>query len=377
MLKKFAEDLKSYREKKGKTLFDIAHETRIHISNLEKMENGDFNFLPQPYVRAFLKQYIKCLRLNEAEMLYNFDLAKSGKYQSLQIEEKPEITKSSETAIDKSLTKETFEKKPLIEKEPSIEKHPKKESQDFGNFFEEKKSEKSSEEKTHIESKEPIKYSSSKKIEMDSSSPVNDYSGNIALPGKGSSRISPSFFKTIGIVLVVLLLVVAVYLLVTQVFLNDSGKSKLEIVRQNFDDVVKESEKKILGKRSDEEIADSLNKARLFADSIKRIQNDSITLDVVGLDKGVIYVTTDTLLANNFDKEIYGKDYKGTWKAKKCFYITSGNTDSFEIYLNGKKLEFNDKKIKLQKITKEGISTEVIKIKKPKPVVKDSSDANR
>ncbi len=376
MLKKFGEDLKNYREKKGKTLFDIAHETRIHISNLEKMENGDFNFLPQPYVRAFLKQYIKSLRLNEAEMLYNFDLPKSGKYQSLQVEDKSEITQSSEIAIDKSLTKETIEKEHVVEKEPAIKKHETEELQNFGNIFEEKKYKNPTEGKKYDESKEPIKYSSSKKVEMDSSSPVNDYSGNIALPGKGQPRISPSFFKTIGIVLVVLLLVVAVYLLVTQVFLTDSGKSKLEIVRQNFDDVVKESEKKILGKRSDEEIADSLNKARLFADSIKRNQNDSITLNVVGLDKGVIYVTTDTLLDKNIDKETYGKEYKGTWKAKKCFYITSVNTDSFEAYLNGKKLEFNDKKIKLLKITREGISKEVIKIKKPKPVVKDSSEVN-
>ena len=370
MLKKFAEDLKSYREKKGKTLFDIAHETRIHISNLEKMESGDFSFLPQPYIRAFLKQYIKCLRLNEAEMLYNFDLAKSGKYQSMPVQEKPEIKKSSEPTIDKSLTKETDEKK------SDEEKPPKDESQGLGNLFEDKKTEKPSEEITQTETKEPVKYSTSKKVEMDSSSPVNDYSGNIASPDKGSVFIPSSVFKTIGIIFVVLLLLVAVYLLVTQVFLTDSGKSKLEIVRQNFDDVVKESEKKILGKRSDEEIADSLNKARLILDSIKRVQNDSITLDVVGLDKGVIYITTDTVLESNFDKESFGKDYKGTWKAKKSFFITSGNTDSFEAYLNGKKLEFADKKIKLQKITREGISSEVIKIKKPKPVVKDTSENN-
>ena len=83
MLKKFAEDLKAYRESKKISLLDIAHETRIHISNLEKLESGDFGFLPQPYIRAFLKQYIRSLGLDDKETLYNFDLAKSGRYQPI------------------------------------------------------------------------------------------------------------------------------------------------------------------------------------------------------------------------------------------------------------------------------------------------------
>ena len=370
MLKKFAEDLKFYREKIGKTLFDIANETRIHISNLERMENGDFNFLPQPYIRAFLRQYIKCLGLDEKEALYSFDLAKSGRYQSKYISEKTADEKIPTELFDKSLVKENLEKKSLQDITES----------DESNFLlskpvEIEKAENLSELSRKFKQEEQKKYSSSKKVEMESTAPENDYSGKIALPSKDSISISTSALKTIGIVFVVLLLLVAVYLLVTQVFLTGSGKSKFEIVRQNFDDVVKESERKILGKRSDEEIADSLNKAQLIKDSIKRALNDSITLDIKGINRGVIYITIDSILEKNVDKETFNKDYTGTWKAKKCFYITSANTDTFEAYINGKKLNFKEKTVKLQKITSEGIADqETVKIKKKKPVTTDSSN---
>jgi|GEM_PF-4974039 Uncharacterized protein conserved in bacteria len=80
MLKKFAEDLKKQRESLGISLMDIAGETKLHHSIFEKMEKGDFDFQPPTYIKAFLKQYAKILRLNPDDVLKNYDLARQGKY---------------------------------------------------------------------------------------------------------------------------------------------------------------------------------------------------------------------------------------------------------------------------------------------------------
>lgn len=79
MLKQFAEELKAAREKVGISLQQIAAKTRIDIKFLKALENGDFHFLPELYVKAFIKQYSKVIGLDEQEILYKFNIAKGGK----------------------------------------------------------------------------------------------------------------------------------------------------------------------------------------------------------------------------------------------------------------------------------------------------------
>ena len=79
MLKQFAEELKAAREKAGISLQQVAAKTRIDIKFLKALENGDFGFLPELYVKAFIKQYSKVIGLDEQEILYKFNLAKEGK----------------------------------------------------------------------------------------------------------------------------------------------------------------------------------------------------------------------------------------------------------------------------------------------------------
>ncbi len=63
MLKKFTEELKEQRERAGITLQNVAAKTRIDIKFLEALEDGNFNFLPDIYVKAFIKQYAKFVGL--------------------------------------------------------------------------------------------------------------------------------------------------------------------------------------------------------------------------------------------------------------------------------------------------------------------------
>ncbi len=62
--------LKSHREKKNKSLRDIADATKISIAALQAIEGDRREFLPPPsYVRGFIRVYARELELNPDEVL--------------------------------------------------------------------------------------------------------------------------------------------------------------------------------------------------------------------------------------------------------------------------------------------------------------------
>jgi transcriptional regulator with XRE-family HTH domain len=79
MLERFAEQLRKARLKKGVSLQQIAARTRIDIKFLEAVDNGNFSFLPDLYVKAFLKQYAKVVDLDEQETIKKYEDALAGK----------------------------------------------------------------------------------------------------------------------------------------------------------------------------------------------------------------------------------------------------------------------------------------------------------
>jgi len=331
MLHKYAADLRKAREKRNITLSDISNKTRIHISLFEKMENGDFSFYNSTYIRAFLKQYAKAIGLNPEEVLYNYELAKSGKYSS-RPDKNPPASALPEENTGIVMTKEG-DINPELEKKEITEQVSTEAVQD----------------KTETEPFKRRSFSNSKKIKLESNN------AGISSDDESGFRIPASLFKNIGIGIVIILLGIGIYLLVQTVFLQKKG-SNIEIIRQNFDDVVKESEKKILGKRSEEEIADSINKAVKYADSVKKAETDSIVLSVRGVEPGAISIYTDTLLKENLWSENFKAGDSASYSAKKYFLVSSKNTNAFKLFLNGKPLKLTDDKIRLLKITRQGIS---------------------
>ena len=111
MLDKLSEELKAARINAGISLQQLASKTRIDLKFLEYIEDGNFSFLPELYVRAFLKEYIKYVGLDEKLTFKKFEAYKLGK----EYEESPQ-----ETLIDKikELKEHRFEK----EKENSFSK---------------------------------------------------------------------------------------------------------------------------------------------------------------------------------------------------------------------------------------------------------------
>ncbi len=78
MFDEIANELKIAREKNSLTLAQLANKTKIDIKFLEAMEHGDFSFLPELYVRAFLRNYAKMVGLNENKIIKKYEAAKQG-----------------------------------------------------------------------------------------------------------------------------------------------------------------------------------------------------------------------------------------------------------------------------------------------------------
>ncbi len=81
-LKQFAEDLKRAKEEKELTLQQIFSKTRIDQKFLRAVEEGNFEIMPQVYVRAFIKEYANAVGLNGEEELRKYDDIRLGKSSS-------------------------------------------------------------------------------------------------------------------------------------------------------------------------------------------------------------------------------------------------------------------------------------------------------
>jgi len=79
MLDKFADELRQQRESSGITLQQMATKTRIDLKFLEAIDQGNFSFLPDLYVKAFVKQFAKIIGLDEDLTLNKFEAAREGK----------------------------------------------------------------------------------------------------------------------------------------------------------------------------------------------------------------------------------------------------------------------------------------------------------
>lgn len=114
MLDKFAEELREQREKSGITIQQIASKTRIDKKFLEAIDQGNFSFLPELYVKAFIKEYAMVIGLDGEETVKKFLIAREGKdYNEVLELEKLEKEKAKE--IKKT---ESYQPKPVAKSAP-------------------------------------------------------------------------------------------------------------------------------------------------------------------------------------------------------------------------------------------------------------------
>lgn len=70
-------ELRTAREQKGISLQDIADSTLINIRFLEAIDAGNLAFLPQTYVRAFLREYATAVGIDPEEAMRAYDAESS------------------------------------------------------------------------------------------------------------------------------------------------------------------------------------------------------------------------------------------------------------------------------------------------------------
>jgi len=88
---KLIEQLRKTRLEKKITLDDIYSATRINKRFLEAIEQGNFDILPKPYVRSFIKQYARYIGFDENKILAQFEEQKE--HQPVERREEPDETK--------------------------------------------------------------------------------------------------------------------------------------------------------------------------------------------------------------------------------------------------------------------------------------------
>lgn len=95
MFDKLADELREQREKSEISLQQLAAKTRIDLKFLEAIEQGNFAFLPELYVKAFIKQYAKTVGLDENIIIKKYEAAKEGKEYNPNLPEPENIKEES------------------------------------------------------------------------------------------------------------------------------------------------------------------------------------------------------------------------------------------------------------------------------------------
>lgn len=71
-MENLGEKLKQKRISLNKSHEQIHEQTRITVEHLEYLESNDFTFLPETYVKSYLKSYATALGLDADEILNEY-----------------------------------------------------------------------------------------------------------------------------------------------------------------------------------------------------------------------------------------------------------------------------------------------------------------
>ena len=92
----FFDVLKAQRESQNIEISEISEFTKINSKYIEAIEMGDFNVLPNVYIRLFLRAYANFIGADTAKVLNDYELYTTGKI-SKRKEPKIKETKSETT----------------------------------------------------------------------------------------------------------------------------------------------------------------------------------------------------------------------------------------------------------------------------------------
>ena len=105
-MKPLHEELREIRLDKGVTLEKIHELTKINPSFLQKIEEGDFSILPQPFLRAFLREIAEVLELDPERVIMRYENKIHFIREPEVSEQIPEDAVSEEKTAGKKIKKE-------------------------------------------------------------------------------------------------------------------------------------------------------------------------------------------------------------------------------------------------------------------------------
>lgn len=280
MLNKFADELKQKREESGLTLKQLATKTRIDLKFLEAMEEGNFAFLPELYVKAFVKQFAKTIGLDESITLKKYESAKEGK----EYDPNPP-TISEEKVITPEQHPSETEKTP---EQPDIPK---------------------------VEEPKPV---------IKSASPLKSYvdetkAKNVEDEGQAHKQLMIFGLGGVGLIVVAAFIYLMIF--------NQSNKIIVE--ETPIDEVLQETKERYIEEPSSDLSAD--DSTNIFKSA------DSLYLTFFAKETSWVYVVLDNNRAQEFT---LNPNSKFSVTATREFKATVGNSGGVTLQLNNKSVDF-------------------------------------
>ncbi|MGA2667679.1 MAG: helix-turn-helix domain-containing protein [Ignavibacteria bacterium] len=288
MLKDFGQDLKFIRESKNITIAEISAQTRINTKFIINIESGIFDFQPDTYIRAFLKEYAKAINENENQILTDYEKAKSGFYKA----------KTPRKEI-KPITQ-----KPVIDKEgvPSKQKQ----------------------QPPAVEKPEPVPEPPPKEI-LPELTPAQ-FEPKEEVPVRLEEYSNKTLTQKVLLGLLILIVVASIVYLFY--YLNKPDDKHSTVKPKSFNEISDEYETKVKGKT----VKDTTPRKDT---TTKQISADSLRLTIKAFRDVRIKVHIDE--NRTVDDMIYSRDSL-ILTAKEQFRFSASANSSIELYLNGKYL---------------------------------------
>tara|TARA_B100002052_G_scaffold284518_1_gene296489 strand:+ start:1230 stop:2192 length:963 start_codon:yes stop_codon:yes gene_type:complete len=281
----FFEELKDLRKSKDVKLIDISNSTKINIKYLEAIENGNFDALPNIYIRLFIRTYCEFLLIDSDEVLNKYEQHTNIK---------------SKKFIKKTVSKEVKQQTP--------------------NFMKINKDEKNSQEKT----KEP----------------QTDLFKKTIISTKKTNKINFNqeyFYDNKKIFTGVLTgcSIFIIYMLVS--YLSTEQKNKLEATSNNNNNEINHSviiDDKLISE-------DDFDKDKLISETNKKLKfkvNTPYTFQITTREKTKIYVSYDNENGKRLEacNIIAPKDTLLKFDNSNNIYFDIWNSDHVEVAINNK-----------------------------------------
>ena len=298
MLNQFANELKILREESGLTLQQLANKTRIDLKFLEAIEQGNFAFLPELYVKAFVKQYAKTVGMDEIVAIKKYEAAKDGREYDPVPPSQPVIEEIKKDIVEPQREVKT-------EQQPEIPK-------------------------TEVN-----------KLVVRSTLPLKSY---VDVPRKKSEEDERKANRQLMIFglggIGVIIIVALVYFL----FFNNSNKIIVE--ETPIDEVIEQSNQRY---EEEKTIAPATTDS-----SVSETLSDSLYLTFTATESSWIFVVLD----NNRTQEFtLNPNSKFTVAASREFKATVGNSGSVSMQLNNKSVDFTGRPgtVRYIKLDKSGL----------------------